>query len=80
VLEPEQQYRLFFQPSDTTHWSVSWSSVPTAVVVPDLDCHGYNNKQKHVDCTESDVFTFVAMVTIMTVMAWLGLGKDADFG
>jgi len=29
---------------------------------------------------ESGVPTFVAMVTIITVMSWLGLGKDGDLG
>jgi len=53
----------------------------------DLGCHGYNNK--HVGCTANDVPSFVAMVTIITIMAciglgiettWLSLGKGGDLG
>jgi len=49
-----------------------------ATGVLDLGCHCYKNK--YANCTKTNVPTFTAMVTIITVMAWLGLGKEGDFG
>lgn len=61
--QPHQQiYTVgcLFQPPDTTHRSAS------ATGLPDLCCHGYNNKH--------------AVKVEELSLIWLGLGKDHSLG